>query len=47
MTINESLVFFEKYPKIKRKLQTLIDVGLGYINLVNHQLNYQVEKLKG
>ena len=33
MTINESLVFFEKYPKIKRKLQTLIDVGMGYIKL--------------
>ena len=32
MTINESLVF-EKYPKIKRKLQTLIDVRMGYIKL--------------
>ncbi|MBG9982677.1 excinuclease ABC subunit UvrA [Aerococcaceae bacterium DSM 111020] len=33
MTINESLIFFENIPKIKRKLQTLADVGLGYIQL--------------
>ena len=33
MTINESLLFFEKFPKIKRKIQTLIDVGMGYIKL--------------
>ncbi len=33
MTINESLLFFEKFPKIKRKIQTLIDVGMGYVKL--------------
>ena len=26
-------VFFENIPKIKRKLQTLYDVGLGYVTL--------------
>lgn len=33
MTIDEALEFFENIPKIKRKLQTLVDVGLGYIRL--------------
>ena len=33
MTIEEALIFFDKFPKIKRKLQTLIDVGMGYIKL--------------
>lgn len=33
MTIEEALEFFESYPKIKRKIQTLSDVGLGYIHL--------------
>lgn len=33
MTAEESLEFFENIPKIKRKLQTLVDVGLGYIKL--------------
>ena len=33
MTINESCDFFEKFPKIYRKLKTLKDVGLGYITL--------------
>ncbi|ALX50359.1 excinuclease ABC subunit UvrA [Lentibacillus amyloliquefaciens] len=33
MTIEESLTFFENIPKIKRKLQTVYDVGLGYIKL--------------
>lgn len=33
MTISEALEFFEAIPKIHRKLQTLIDVGLGYIQL--------------
>lgn len=33
MTIDDALVFFENIPKIKRKLQTLSDVGLGYIRL--------------
>src|SRR5699024_4991567 len=33
MTVEEALEFFENIPKIKRKLQTLYDVGLGYIKL--------------
>ncbi len=33
MTVEESLSFFENIPKIKRKMQTLYDVGLGYIKL--------------
>ena len=32
MTINESVAFFEHIPKIYRKLKTIQDVGLGYIN---------------
>ena len=33
MTIDEALIFFENIPRIKRKLQTIADVGLGYIKL--------------
>ncbi len=33
MTVEEGLSFFENIPKIKRKLQTLYDVGLGYIKI--------------
>jgi excinuclease ABC subunit A len=33
MTVEEALEFFGHYPAIKRKLQTLYDVGLGYIQL--------------
>jgi len=33
MTVEEALHFFSKIPGIKRKLQTLYDVGLGYIRL--------------
>ncbi|MEH6941822.1 excinuclease ABC subunit UvrA [Bacillus sp. JJ722] len=33
MTVEDSVVFFENIPKIARKLQTLSDVGLGYITL--------------
>ncbi len=33
MTVDEAFVFFEKIPSLKRKLQTLIDVGMGYISL--------------
>jgi excinuclease ABC subunit A len=32
-TVDEALAFFDKIPSIKRKLQTLHDVGLGYIRL--------------
>ena len=33
MTVEEALEFFDKVPKIKNKMQTLYDVGLGYIKL--------------
>lgn len=33
MTVHEALAFFASIPKISRKLQTLYDVGLGYIHL--------------
>ncbi len=33
MTVEEGLTFFENLPKIHRKIQTLVDVGLGYIRL--------------
>ncbi len=33
MTVEEGLEFFSAMPKIKRKLQTLYDVGLGYIKI--------------
>ncbi|MFD0050173.1 excinuclease ABC subunit UvrA [Actinomycetes bacterium NPDC127524] len=33
MTVEESLSFFENIPKIRRKLQTIFDVGLSYIKL--------------
>ena len=33
MTVEEALEFFENIPRIKNKLQTLMDVGLGYVRL--------------
>jgi excinuclease ABC subunit A len=33
MTVEEALTFFDKVPRIRSKLQTLYDVGLGYIRL--------------
>lgn len=33
MTVEEALSFFENLPKIKNKIQTLYDVGLGYVKL--------------
>ena len=33
MTVEEALEFFKNVPKIKQKIQTLYDVGLGYIKL--------------
>ena len=33
MTVEEGLYFFDGLPKIRRKLQTLYDVGLGYIKI--------------
>ncbi len=33
MTVEEGLQFFDAQPKIKRKLKTLFDVGLGYVKI--------------
>ena len=33
MTVEEALKFFENHPRIKNKIETLYDVGLGYIRL--------------
>lgn len=33
LTVEEGLEFFDAQPKIKRKLQTLFDVGLGYVKI--------------
>ena len=33
MTVEEGMAFFENHPRIRRKLQTLYDVGLGYIKI--------------
>ncbi len=33
MTVEEALTFFENIPSIRRKIQTLYDVGLSYIRL--------------
>ena len=33
MTVEEAFTFFENIPQINRRLQTLKDVGLGYIRL--------------
>lgn len=33
MTVDEALLFFENVPKLKRRIQTLKDVGLGYVKL--------------
>lgn len=33
MRVEEAVEFFESIPKIQRKLQTIVDVGLGYITL--------------
>ena len=33
MTVEEGLEFFSSIPKIQRKLQTLFDVGLGYVKI--------------
>ena len=33
MTVEEALDFFENLPRLKTKLQTLMDVGLGYVKL--------------
>ena len=39
MTVGEALVFFDNVPSIKRKIQTLYDVGLSYIRLGHPSTN--------
>lgn len=36
MTVEQAIQFFENHPKILRKVQTLYEVGLGYITLGQH-----------
>lgn len=36
MTVSDAVVFFAHYPKILKKVQTLAEVGLGYITLGQH-----------
>ncbi|MDZ4715578.1 MAG: excinuclease ABC subunit UvrA [Cytophagales bacterium] len=36
MTVEEAVVFFENQPRVLRKIETLNDVGLGYISLGQH-----------
>lgn len=36
MTVEQAMKFFENHPKILRKVQTLYEVGLGYISLGQH-----------
>jgi excinuclease ABC subunit A len=33
MTVEEAIIFFENHPKVRHKLQVLMDVGLGYVKL--------------
>lgn len=33
MTVEDAAIFFENIPKISRKLQTIVDVGLGYVRM--------------
>ncbi len=33
MTADEALIFFENFPRIRRRIETLVEVGLGYIRL--------------
>ena len=33
MTVEEAYIFFENQPKVRRKIETLLDVGLGYVRL--------------
>lgn len=36
MTVEEAVTFFENQPRVLRRIQTLLDVGLGYISLGQH-----------
>ena len=45
MTVEEALDFFDNLPKIRNKIQTLYDVGLGYINWFQQQ-SFLLEKFQ-
>ena len=47
MTVEEACDFFSNIPSISRKMETLRDVGLGYIRLGQPSQNYQGEKHRG
>ena len=47
MTVEEALEFFENIPRIKNKLQTLMDVGLGYIRFTCIRLGQPSTQLSG
>ena len=47
MTVSEALDFFSNIPAITRKLQTLEDVGLGYIKLGQSSTNCQAARPSG
>jgi len=44
LTVEEALPLLEANPQIKPKLQTLLDVGLGYIHLASLRLRSRVAK---
>ena len=45
MTVNDAVEFFKHIPKIQRKLQTIKDVGLGYVTLGQPATHLLEEKL--
>ena len=47
MTVEEALTFFENVPSIRRKIETLYDVGLSYIRLGQPPLLFPEEKHSG
>ncbi len=47
MTVEEAVSFFENQPKILRKIQTLNEVGLGYISLGQHATTFLAVKRNG
>ena len=47
MTVEEALTFFENVPSIKRKIQTLYDVGLSYIRLGQRPQSFPEERHRG
>ncbi len=44
MTVDEACEFFANVPSILRKIETLKDVGLGYIRWDSHLLHYPAER---